>query len=261
MLGGLRGWTPTADFITVAGIAALIAGLLSLSEVSDFVQPVDDEDTRPTEVWNFFVLVLSLALIAYGSRAASRGPSYVGGFGLAAFVAATGANVVALVKGDDRTELVGWPALLLLLGIAGLVASFLIPRGRMAGLGITRADGPGRGPGGGTTPQGAPGEPRPGAGYGQGSAGGWGQQGSPGYGQQPPPQQAPPGYGQQPPQQQPPPPGYGQQPPQQQPPGGETVARPVPPPPPPQQRPSDRPTSPGQQQPPPPPGPPPGGTQ
>lgn len=260
-----------SDFITVAGITALIAGLLSLSGLADEFNPVaEDDDTRPSEFWNVFVLVLSLALIAYGARAPSRGPSYVGAVGLASFVGLTGANVVALANGnfDDREKLAGWPLLLLFLGLATLAVSFFLPR-------------EGAGPGGGTpatSPEGVPGGPRPGAGYGPGAGqytppgqpagGGYPQQGQPAPGAYPPPGQQPP-----PTQQQeawPPPgqqggPAQGQQPPQPGPPPGDaTVARPIPPaddqtvarPIPPQQPPpGGQPTDPGQQRPPdPPPG-------
>ena len=73
---------------------------------------------------------MSLALIAYGARAPSRGPSYVGAVGLASFVGLTGANVVALAEGnfDDREKLAGWPLLLLFLGLAALAVSFFLPR-------------------------------------------------------------------------------------------------------------------------------------
>ena len=119
-----------ADFITIAGVTAIIAGLLSLSGLADQFDPLSDNDAKPTELWNVFILIVSLALIAYGARAPSRGPSYVGAIGLATFVGLTGANVVALANGhnDDREKLAGWPLLLLLLGIAGLVASFFLPR-------------------------------------------------------------------------------------------------------------------------------------
>ena len=219
-----------SDFITVAGITALTAGLLSLSGLADQFNPVaEDDETQPTELWNVFILVLSLALIAYGARAPSRGPSYVGAVGLASFVGLTGANVVALANGnfDDREKLAGWPLLLLFLGLAALAVSFFLPR---EGAG-------GRTPA--TSPEGVPGGPRPGAGYGPGGEPG----GAPGGGQPPAGQRAggsypPPGQ-QASPQQQPPPTqqqeawpppgqegGAGQGGP---PPDDATVARPIPP--------------------------------
>lgn len=230
-----------ADFVTVAGITAILAGLLSVSNLSAGFNPVGDAETKPTEIWNVFILVVSLALIGYGSKAATRGPSYVGALGLIAFAGLAGANAVAIFSGnlDDREQLVGWPLLLLLLGIAGLVASFLLPREGAGGRGPT------------TAPEGVAGAPRPGAGYDQGQYGAPGQQPAPGgYApQQQQPQQQPtqvrpqPQPSQQPPEAWPPPgqaPGSQQQTrqyPQQPPPQGgpaadQTVARPIPPPPP-----------------------------
>ncbi len=145
-----------SDFITVAGLTSLVAGLLSLSGLANQFDPLSDSDAKPTEAWNVFVLVISLALIAYGARAPSRGPSYVGAIGLAAFVGLAGSNIVALAAGhfDDREKLAGWPLLLLVLGIGALAASFFLPREGAAP----------RGPA--TGPEGVPGAPPPGAGYG-----------------------------------------------------------------------------------------------
>jgi hypothetical protein len=209
----LAGREQSDDFITVAGITAITAGLLSISSLSGTFDPIDDSETRPTELWNVFILVVSLALITFGAKAATRGPSYVGALGLVSFVGLAGANVVALAKGnsDDVQKFLGWPVLLLLVGIAALVASFLLPRAPGRGWWETTA--PDQGPGGGQ-PQG----------YAQ--PGGFTQPG--GYGQAPPPQgQVPPGYGQAPPPQGVPPQpdrptqAYPQQqPPQGPPPGG-----------------------------------------
>jgi hypothetical protein len=202
----VAGTAYAASFLRHIPFLALIGGL------ADQFDPLSDNDAKPTELWNVFILIVSLALIAYGARAPSRGPSYVGAIGLATFVGLTGANVVALANGhnDDREKLAGWPLLLLLLGIAGLVASFLLPR---------EGAGP-RGPA--TAPEGVPGGPRPGAGYGPGAGGGYGAPpgGAP-AGYPPPGQQAPPpGGGYPPPGQQGPPPG--QAPPPQAPGGPPT---------------------------------------
>jgi hypothetical protein len=234
------GWLQTSDFVAVAGFAAILAGLLSVSSLTQQFDPLSDNNTKPTELWNFFILIVSLALIAYGTKAPTRGPSYIGGLGLIAFVGLTGSNIVALANGhgDDVSKFAGWPLLLLLLGIAALAASFFMPREGAAPRGPT------------TAPEGVPGAPRPGAAYGapQQYGGAPGQQPG-GY---PPQQQAPPGgYGGQPTQQQPVPP---QQPGQQPPAGGETVARPVPPQPPGQQPPGQGGETVARPVPPPPPG-------
>ena len=173
------------DFITVAGVAAIIAGLLSISSLTGGIDPVGDDETRPSEAWNIFILLVSLALITFGVRARTRGPSYVGAIGLASFVGLTGANVVALSKGneDDVSKFLGWPVVLLLLGIAAIVASFLMPRAPGRGwLEMTTAPDAGTPRGG--APAGAPPQ-------------GYGQAPPQGYGQTPP---APPPQGQVPPE-------------------------------------------------------------
>ena len=181
------------DFITVAGVTALIAGLLSISNLTGSLDPVGDEETRPSEFWNFFILVVSLALITYGAKAHTRGPSYVGAIGLVSFIGLTGANVVALTKGnsDDVSKFAGWPLLLLLLGLAALAASFLLPRA--PGRGWIQTTAPDAGP----QPGGAPAA--------QPAASSWGQPSAAPQGQPP----APPPQGQAPPA----PPQQGQVPP------------------------------------------------
>jgi hypothetical protein len=80
--------------------------------------------------WDIVLLVISLALVAYGARAGSRGPSYVGVLGLLVFAVLVGIEANALLEGErPDSSLVGWPLVLLLLGGAGLAAS-LAPRSR-----------------------------------------------------------------------------------------------------------------------------------
>jgi hypothetical protein len=88
---------------------------------------------------------VSLALIAYGARSATRGPGYIGGLGFTAFILLVGTNVVARLKGDDASAVVGWPLLLLLVGAALLVASFVMPRAGGLG-GTTQPPQPGAAP-------------------------------------------------------------------------------------------------------------------
>jgi hypothetical protein len=144
------------DFITVAGVAAIVAGLLSVSNLTGALDPIEDSETRPSEAWNIFILAVSLALITFGAKARTRGPSYVGGLGLVAFVGLTGSNVVALAKGnsDDVDKFLGWPVVLLLLGLAALAVSFLLPRA--PGRGWWQTTAPDAGPGGVPPQQGYP---------------------------------------------------------------------------------------------------------
>jgi hypothetical protein len=121
-----------ADLITAAGIAAVLAGAIGLAGLSGGASGisglVSDSTPKPTQAWNVYLLIVSLALIAYGARSVTRGPGYVGGIGFTVFILLVGTNVVARLKGDEADAIVGWPLILLLVGLALLVASFVMPR-------------------------------------------------------------------------------------------------------------------------------------
>src|SRR3954454_22394513 len=140
----------SSDLITVAGIAAVLAGAISLAGLSSNASQVSDLITnnlpRPSTGWNIYMFVVSLALIGYGARSRTRGPAYVGAIGLTVFIGLTGANVVARLKGDDPSAVVGWPLVLLLGGAALLAAHLPVPpagphpRADGAAAGRTRGD-------------------------------------------------------------------------------------------------------------------------
>jgi hypothetical protein len=70
-----------------------------------------------------FLLVLALALVWYGVRAAWRGPVYVGAIALLAFTLSVGIEVAGIFDGDAPSgDLFGWPLLLLVVGGAALAA-------------------------------------------------------------------------------------------------------------------------------------------
>jgi len=76
--------------------------------------------------WDLYLLVISAALLWLGSRARIRGLGYVGGFGLLAFVLSVGDQVTRIEGGHTATHaLVGWPLVLLVLGVVGLAAPML----------------------------------------------------------------------------------------------------------------------------------------
>ena len=56
--------------------------------------------------------MVSLALIAYESRAPTRGPGYVGAIGLIGFIGLTGVDLVNRINGDEGGGVVGWPLIL-----------------------------------------------------------------------------------------------------------------------------------------------------
>jgi hypothetical protein len=132
---------------------------------------------KPGQGWNVFLLVVSLVLIAYSSRGATRGPGYVGALGLAGFIGLTGLDLVNRFSGHKAGGVVGWPLILLIGGGLLTAAGFAL----RPGAGGPGAGGPG-GPG-----YGGPGYGGPPPGYGQPQ---------PGAAQPPPPGQAPPPGGQ-----------------------------------------------------------------
>lgn len=140
------------ELVTAAGLAILFVGLLSVGLL--FASRIPSlsgsrllgQSAKPNEFWNILLLVVSLALIAYGARLGARGTGYIGAIGLLVFATIVGINIAARLKNEDPTNIVGWPLVLLVLGIAGLVLSFVLPGGGhrpdpMAG------DGPGDGGG------------------------------------------------------------------------------------------------------------------
>jgi hypothetical protein len=186
-----------SDLITVAGIAAVLAAVITLAAAAQSLvgssaigaSGLPGGVPKPGQGWNVFLLVVSLVLIAYSSHSATRGPGYVGAVGLFGFIGLTGLDLVNRISGDDAGGVVGWPLILLIGGGILVAAGFVL---RPEALGGPGAGGPG-GPGG-------PGYGAPAPGYGQPGVGqpgvgqpGAGQPGAPGAGQAPPPQQPPPG--------------------------------------------------------------------
>jgi hypothetical protein len=248
-----------SGLITAAGLAAITAGLLGQagllgSAIEENTGGIFEADgAEPGTGWDLFLLVVSVALIAFSARSARRGPGIVGAIGLFAFVVVVGSEIANRVEGDAEGAIVGWPLALLLVGAAGVILSFVLPPGTFGRGGEPAVPGPypgDRGPVGyGGQPGGQP-PAAPGGGLFGGAPPapqepgitgpplpGRGEQG--GVAQQPPQPQRPPAAPQQPPPAAPQPPPTQQQPP----------APPPPPqqPPPPPQRP---------QGPPPPPAPP-----
>src|SRR3954469_8106167 len=155
-----------SDLITAAGIAAVLAAALSFAgaagALNDTVgSSLSGSAPKPGQGWNIFLLVVSLALIAYESRAPTRGPGYVGAIGLISFIGLTGVDLVNRINGDEGGGVVGWPLILLIGGGAALVASFVLKPGGPGGPGAGPAGGPG-GPGVAAAPYGQPGTTEPG---------------------------------------------------------------------------------------------------
>jgi hypothetical protein len=124
---------PAADLVTAAGVAAVLAGALAavvqFRGLTGTGIPFGGGGLRVNEGWNIFLLVVSVGLIAYGTRSVTRGPAYVGGLGFAIFIGVVGGDLVGRLNGDAANKVAGWPLVLLIVGALALIASFVLPRG------------------------------------------------------------------------------------------------------------------------------------
>jgi hypothetical protein len=129
------------ELVTAAGIAGILVGTIglvaeggSLFAVLIFGGAPDAGDGQ-SFVWDVFLLLFSLVLVAYGAAAHARGPAYVGFIGLLAFAILQGAELNALVEGEQPdSSFAGWPLILLLVGAAALIAGMLLNRPPPAGV-------------------------------------------------------------------------------------------------------------------------------
>jgi hypothetical protein len=136
------------EVVTAAGLAGVLVGTIGIvagaSEAVGglFFGAPPGESQGQGFFWDLFLLVFSLALVAYGAAAHARGPAYVGFLGLFAFAILQGAEVNALLEGEQPdSSFAGWPLALLLIGLAALAAGMLLRRPPLAGAGV-RAEPP-----------------------------------------------------------------------------------------------------------------------
>ncbi len=133
-LAGLAG---SAEIATAGGLGMVAAGLQGVL-VGSFATFISEEPQGPLHVdgaqttgWNAYLLIVSLALAWGGTRARLRGPAYVGAIGLLAFLLSVAGQLTRVEAGHEPSHsLLGWPLVLLLLGIAGLSAPLLRRRAR-----------------------------------------------------------------------------------------------------------------------------------
>ena len=125
-----RGLPQAGDLITAAGIAAVIPAILGAAGplVQAAGSSVVTTEARPTQWWNLYLLVISLALVGYGAWARVRGPGYVGALGFGIFILLVGFDVVGGVEGGSSTAVAGWPLILLIVGALALAGGFFGPR-------------------------------------------------------------------------------------------------------------------------------------
>jgi hypothetical protein len=118
------------ELITVAGILGLLVGVLGLSAAASAFSPFGvPSGNGQGFFWDFLLLVVSLASVAYGALNRVRGPAYVGFVGLVLFALTVGLEVNALLKREPPDgSLAGWPLALLLIGGVALAAGVAAER-------------------------------------------------------------------------------------------------------------------------------------
>ena len=112
-----------SELITAAGVAAIVAGGISVATITALVPFATPPPFEASLLWDLELLVASLALVAFAAWSGTRGPGYVGAAGLILFII-----IVGLDLDDDSPagKLIGWPLILLALGALAFVAS-LVP--------------------------------------------------------------------------------------------------------------------------------------
>ena len=120
-----------AEIATAGGLGMVVAGLqgILVGAVGGFFSEgllgAAHVPGGQTTGWDVYLLVVSLAFSWGGARARLRGPSYVGAFGLLVFVIGVATQAARVQAGHTPSHsLLGWPLVLVLLGIAGLLAPF-----------------------------------------------------------------------------------------------------------------------------------------
>jgi hypothetical protein len=121
--GDLGLWK-ASELLTGAGIAAVIACALGITALGN-LNPLGT-GTPPietTNAWDVLLLVVSIGLVALGSRIGVRGPVYVGAIGLLLFLVIAGLDLNS--SPPHPFKLGVWPWVLLGLGVIGIGLSFV----------------------------------------------------------------------------------------------------------------------------------------
>jgi hypothetical protein len=126
------------EFVTAAGIAGVTVGLIGvltgLGGAFGGFFPGGSEGEGQSVIWDIWLLLISLGLVAYGALMHARGPAYVGFVGLFAFALLQGFEVSARIEGDTPDmSFAGWPLILLLIGAVAMAAGVIGRRPPPAG--------------------------------------------------------------------------------------------------------------------------------
>ncbi len=82
-----------------------------------------------TKGWDIYLLIVSLGLVWLGARSRNRGPGYVGAVGLLIFLISVMTQLTRVESGHGQSHsLLGWPLILVVLGLAALLAPMLSAR-------------------------------------------------------------------------------------------------------------------------------------
>jgi hypothetical protein len=117
----------SSEIVTVAALAAIGAGSISVLGVFGANPFVDVPRANASFFWSLELLLVSLVAILAGAGIRARGPVYAGALGLALFTFIVGFDI-AHPDSPDGT-LLGWPLALLVLGVLAFAASFRGVRG------------------------------------------------------------------------------------------------------------------------------------
>jgi hypothetical protein len=112
-----------SELLTGAGIAAVIGSALGITALGN-LNPLGT-GTPPietTNAWDILLLLVSLGLVAMGSRIGVRGPVYVGAIGLVLFLVIAGLDLNSTPPHPFKLGV--WPWVLIGLGLIGIGLSF-----------------------------------------------------------------------------------------------------------------------------------------
>jgi hypothetical protein len=117
------------EVVTAAGIVGVTVGVIGVAQggaeavVGSALGGLPEGGEGQSFFWDLWLLVVSLALVAFGAVVRARGPAYIGFIGLVAFALLVGVEVTPLIEGERPDgKLIGWPLILLLLGGGALAA-------------------------------------------------------------------------------------------------------------------------------------------
>lgn len=139
-LADLAGVTGAGELATAGAIGLVTAGVLGVlisafqATLGQILLPLHQSGVlahphvsgTQTNAWDAYLLIVAVVLIVIAARSRLRGLGYVGVLGIFLFLVSTAAQLVRTGSGHGASHsLLGWPLILVLLGLAGLAAPLL----------------------------------------------------------------------------------------------------------------------------------------